>query len=170
MVVLLWLWLGATRPDAYITDRFDLLEVNHYYDENGLPEFVQLIYWDWDSGESRFRCEGYVMMDECLVRTEAGQKRFDAHVNKLIAGKPMQFQTEILSRLRYSGHFVAKGKYPVYDFRKKLWSAKWVKDGVYRRVQATKMRETHTLHDPERDAREFFPVRLRRGLTKVKWP
>ncbi len=28
-------------------DRFDLIEVNHFYDESGKPVFDQAIFWEW---------------------------------------------------------------------------------------------------------------------------
>ena len=48
------LLLGIIPLDIPTTDKVDLVEHNHFYDENGREVFQQLIWWDWDKYNSRF--------------------------------------------------------------------------------------------------------------------
>ena len=166
-LVLLWLFAGHVNKSQYLVDCFDLIEVNHVYDDAGCRSFVQLIYWDWDSSRNQFACQGYMTMRECLVKTEAGQKKFDAALDKICKGQPLQFQVEFRRAMTYRGDFVKKGRYPVRDFRRKIWKSTWQDKGVYRQIQASQFRETYTSFDVEVKDREVHPLSCRRGLQKI---
>lgn len=49
-------------------DRCDAVEVNHVYDGDGEPVFTQLIFWDFDSRESRYHVRAWrlVKCRSCL--------------------------------------------------------------------------------------------------------
>lgn len=42
------------QPGGALVDRVDLIELNHYYDEQGRHVFDQLIFYDWSGRHSRF--------------------------------------------------------------------------------------------------------------------
>jgi hypothetical protein len=48
-MLLLILLLGDAghRNDHVVTDKVDLIELNHFYDDNGALVFDQVIFWDW---------------------------------------------------------------------------------------------------------------------------
>ncbi len=39
--------MGFVPGDAVVTDTADVIEINHYFDENGRLVFDQIIFWDW---------------------------------------------------------------------------------------------------------------------------
>ena len=166
-LVLLWLFTSHVNKSSYLVDHFDLIEVNHVYDDAGCRDFVQLVYWDWDASNSRFACQGYMIMRECVVKTEAGEKRFNELVDKICRGQPLAFQTDVRRAMTYRGDFVKKGRYPMRDFRLKVWKSTWQDKGVFRQIQAKHFRETHTAYDVEVANRELYPTSGRRGLQKI---
>ena len=54
--ILLVLLLSATsqQPDLVIRDHVDLIELNHFYDENGRLVFDQFIFWNFDYKNSEY--------------------------------------------------------------------------------------------------------------------
>lgn len=53
------LLLAVIPTQEVITDTVDLVEVNHFFDDNAKPVFTQLIWYNWD-GE-RFRVVAWRM-------------------------------------------------------------------------------------------------------------
>lgn len=45
-----------------IETRCDVIELNHFYDENGRHIFDQLIYWDWCDVACRFQVRAWRML------------------------------------------------------------------------------------------------------------
>lgn len=54
--------LGAGTPEVVARDEVDLVELNHFYDENGRHVFDQLIFYDWSAEESRFQVRAWRLM------------------------------------------------------------------------------------------------------------
>lgn len=46
--------IPQAEPSA-VTDRVDLIETNHLFDDNGKLIFDQLLFWEWDDYKSRHR-------------------------------------------------------------------------------------------------------------------
>ncbi|PQO44334.1 hypothetical protein [Blastopirellula marina] len=46
--------VSAQPRDPAITDRVDLVEINHYYDPQGRLVFDQVIFYEWSSKNARF--------------------------------------------------------------------------------------------------------------------
>ena len=57
--VLLLAVLGAGTPETVARDEVDLVELNHFYDDNGKHIFDQLIFYDWSGEESRFQVRAW---------------------------------------------------------------------------------------------------------------
>lgn len=61
-VMLLGLLADAREPIALI-DRADTIELNHYYNEHGLPVFSQLICWEWCNVSNDYRVRAWRMCE-----------------------------------------------------------------------------------------------------------
>lgn len=48
--------------DDVAHDEVDLIEVNHFYDEQGRLVFDQVIFYDWSSQESRFHVRAWRLL------------------------------------------------------------------------------------------------------------
>ena len=44
------------------SDQVDLVEINHYYDENGRLVFDQIIFYDWSTGSNRYHVRDWRML------------------------------------------------------------------------------------------------------------
>ena len=54
------LLLSIVPHDGVVEDRVDLIELNHYFDNEGRPVFDQLIFWEWtDRMGGRFICRDF---------------------------------------------------------------------------------------------------------------
>ena len=60
MKILILLALFSTITDENIqTQHIDVLELNHFYDENGRLVFDQYIFWEWDRFTKRFQIKAW---------------------------------------------------------------------------------------------------------------
>lgn len=68
------LLLLSVVPQAggVLADRVDLIELNHFYDEQGREVFDQMIFWEWDGDRSRFHA-----IDFRLVKSPRQVPAFD---------------------------------------------------------------------------------------------
>jgi len=57
---------GLNPVDKAASDRVDLIEINHFFDEQGRLVFDQIIFYDWSSTDSR-----YNVRDWRLLKTPA---------------------------------------------------------------------------------------------------
>lgn len=56
------LLLGLLPVSPVVDDTADMIEVNHYFDQNGQPVFVQIIFWEWLADESAYRVFAWRML------------------------------------------------------------------------------------------------------------
>lgn len=56
MGIVIILLLASTVPheQGVVRDSVDLVELNHFYDDQGRHVFDQAIYYDWDNGHARY--------------------------------------------------------------------------------------------------------------------
>lgn len=163
--MLMWIALSINDP-LEVQDRFDLLELNHYHNENGQPTFVQLILWDWNPSVGRYVSQGYVMLDDAIQKTPEGKKRWDEKVAKFLENKTLQFRADVMGKLEYCGEYVRHPAHPQRMWKQRRWRSRFEKDGVYREITAKIYRETWTGYDPEAWDRRQHPHFIRRGLSK----
>ena len=52
----------ATPREDVTTDRVDLIEINHFYDENGKHVFDQIIFYDWCNKDCRFHVRAWRLL------------------------------------------------------------------------------------------------------------
>ena len=75
-------------PDVSVVSYVDLIEVNHYFDNEGKPVFDQLIFYDWDDTAARFNVTAWRLLknpNQIPVR-DAATGRYTAswHDGKLL--------------------------------------------------------------------------------------
>jgi hypothetical protein len=165
MFALLLVAVSLTDPSV-IRDHFDLLEVNHYYNDQGQPVFVQLILWNWHKGEQRFISQGYVMLKGAIVKTPEGKQKWDAEIEKWTKKLPLQVRMEIASSHKYAGHYVHHPAHPERKWKQRVWVSRLNEGGIQREIISKIFRETWTRYDPEVWDRDQNPYFERRGLSK----
>lgn len=47
------------QPDSVVRDSCDLIELNHFYDDQGRLVFDQVIFWDWSDDEGRYNVRAW---------------------------------------------------------------------------------------------------------------
>ena len=165
--VLIWLTLSLGTPADAIQDRFDIIELNHVYDDFSRPKFVQLVFWNWLPSQKSYVCEGYYMLDDCIKKTEEGKKAWDKKVEKALERVPALQRAELIVKLDYRGEYHRHSAHPVRLWAARVYRSKWIdKGGNLRAVIGSQFRATHTYHDREVADREFNPVAIRRRLTR----
>jgi hypothetical protein len=136
--LILALSLTAVVPvETIVSERCDLIEVNHFYSPEGHKILTQLIFYDWHV-ETLGWLEGwYEVRDWRLVRRKTVEKEHDKdHMESML---------------------------PVLDHTG-LYHARWSDNKELREVSAPVVRETWTQYDPELIDRSRLPVNARRGL------
>lgn len=69
MPTLLLLAALAVIPRAPVAaDKVDLLEINHYYDDNGREVFTQAILYDWCDAECRHQVRAWRLLKDTAAR------------------------------------------------------------------------------------------------------
>lgn len=61
----LWVAFAAfaiVPRDPVVEDRCDVVEINHFYDDNGRLVFDQLIYWDWSEEDNRYQVRAWRLL------------------------------------------------------------------------------------------------------------
>jgi hypothetical protein len=57
--------LAATAlnpPENVVSDRVDVIEINHFFDEHGKLVFDQILYYDWSPSESRHHVRAWRLL------------------------------------------------------------------------------------------------------------
>lgn len=131
------------QDDGVLRDAVDLVELNHFFNENAELVFDQLIWYDWSEEEGRFQVRAWrLVKDHAAMPIRQWFDKFDSQPANLLSGLPS----------RSSGFWVC------------LWS-----DGeVFREVTARSFKESFTQHDPELAEREFLPKEKRKELSSIK--
>lgn len=167
--IVLALAVGSS-PAGVVEDRFDMIEVNRFYNEYGSPVFSQMIFWDWCEDDNTFHVQGWILMGDAWDDTDPEhQKQYEAEVDRWLenirdAGK----KSSIRQSMPYKGKFVGGRMYPAKNYRTGLYESKFLdKGGVMRIIRAPLFRQTDTQTDPERDDRVDFHEEQRRGLKQV---
>lgn len=58
-ILLLALALSDVRPECVHRDTVSVVETNHFYNEDGVKVFDQLIAWDWCNDAERFQVRAW---------------------------------------------------------------------------------------------------------------
>ena len=165
MVILFIMLLGRIDHNAPTVDTFDLIEVNHKYNQWGTCQLDQVIAWDWHNRHKKFHVEWWRSMRDGRKPTKEGEEKW-LKKRRDIADKIKDWPTRrsFLAGTEYRGEFVG-GKYmPVKNHRTGYWEIK-IEDRI---IRAKSFQETHTTNDPEAEDRKEYPSSGRRGLTKTR--
>lgn len=60
--LILWAAFGLTPTEDVAFDEVDLIELNHFHDEQGRLVFDQLIFYDWSVADSRYQVRAWRML------------------------------------------------------------------------------------------------------------
>lgn len=168
MLRILLLLFALSLPDGTMRDKCDMIEVNVVHNEdNGLPVFTQVIFWDWSSYQKNWVVASWVMHKD--ICGEPIWKHSEEHKQKWIAAVkdycvknklPMQDMID-----KYPGEW---NPIPGVNFPQKKPDGKYhfifYKNDFRIDVSANQIRSTHTTNDPERDNREIHGENYRRGI------
>jgi hypothetical protein len=68
---------GGNPAATVSTERVDLMEVNHFHDDQGRPVFDQIIFYDWSSTDHRYQIRDWRLLKNAnqvpLRRTSDGE-------------------------------------------------------------------------------------------------
>ena len=60
-----------------LTDRVDVVELNHFYNGNGELVFDQVVWWDWNSAESRYDVVDWRLLKGVRRENEEDKRKWD---------------------------------------------------------------------------------------------
>src|SRR3990167_8176284 len=63
--IILFAAVAVVPHTAVVEDRCDVVEINHFYDDNGRLVFDQLIYWDWSDAAGRYEVRAWRLLKSC---------------------------------------------------------------------------------------------------------
>lgn len=55
-------FLGATQATSTADERVDLIEINHFHDDQGRPVFDQIIFYDWSATDCRYQIRDWRLL------------------------------------------------------------------------------------------------------------
>lgn len=156
---------GVYRP---VTDEFDMVEVNHVYNEYGGHVIDQLIFYNWDRLKKQLRVEAWVMMKNCRTKTKEDEEKFkkerDEYLEKIFRDPILKQKAR--ENIEYKGVYIGGPSAPRIVHEENIFICKFSKNDVDRLIICRSMIETHSDYDRERRNRELFPESQRYGFTK----
>jgi len=136
---LAWVLLGVIPTTMTVTDRVDVIEINHVMDgETGHCRFDQIIFWQLES-------DSYEVVDWRFLK--GGRRDLGQGWN---------------TWTKWHGHHAE----PIYNRLTRHWVCVWRDGRTWRRVVAVCRRETWTVVDVEIEERKRRPENERVKLTK----
>lgn len=131
--------LFAVVPhEDVLVDDVDLVEVNHFHDEQGKQVYTQIIFYDWNESKSRFDIVAWRILPKRLPSS---------------AKKSTDYAADLPVYNERTGTYVV------------TWNDMKTGAGM-RKVNAGACRETFTQFDPEQEARTKLPLEQRRGFSR----
>lgn len=67
----------SNPPEDIVSQRVDLIEINHFFDEEGLPKSDQIIFYEWSEERARFDVVDYrrktsAKQNPCFIDSQKG--------------------------------------------------------------------------------------------------
>ena len=102
--------LGSQSVENVVNDQVDLIEVNHFYDDQGRLVFDQVIFYDWDPARGRYDVRAWRLLKkptQMPQRDVRGRKFFatwhDGEVLRHVEAEAMreswtQYDPELVER------------------------------------------------------------------------
>ena len=163
-IIILLLLLRIDHSNI-LKDHYDMVEVNHHYNESGSERWTQLILWDWYPRKGKFHVQHWVMMKDAYTKSESHKEKYEKARAKIADQIKDHTERQLFyQNSRYIGEFTGGKYYPYKNFK----TRKWViichdNNGRLRKITADMFRETYTREDPEVLDRKEFHSDLRRG-------
>lgn len=153
MLQLALLLLSIVPHDDVARESFDLVEVNHFYDEHGKLVFDQVLFYDWAppytgpmTDDPQTRCIDETAPEFNDIRTE--NWRYQCRAWRLVKTPHILPQRD----WQHGGYICGP----------------WEDKDQMRIVRAAAIRETWTQEDPELYERRFLPKEKRPDLLELK--
>lgn len=144
----------SRKPDQVLTDKVDVVEVNHFYDEQGRYVFDQVIYYDWNRYEGRYDVVDWRLIKnarEELSVEEVRIKQVKLNKNKFVpAYVPKWTGSDMIPTKQANG----------------LYKAIWSDSYQIREIVCGKVYETWTQVDPEQTERSILHKDSRKTLQR----
>jgi len=148
--------------DDVAREQVDLVELNHFYDEQGRLVFDQLIFYDW---AERARLIPQFETRFGLDNAEA-QKREGFEV--LFDVKSIDQQFGVRYQVRAWRLVKNPNQIPQRDWENGGYSCFWQDGEQFRHIYAKAFRETWLQYDIELVEREYFPKEKRKELMTIE--
>jgi len=168
-VLLTLILLLNVSSEGTLRDHFDRIEVNHFYDDNGIEMFTQILFYDIQP-ENKWKCQDWKLMKDAYVPLEGEELvQYKKDVDRYVSGiKDLIQRSQIRHKLyEKSRKFVGGRWYP-----RRRWNRHYnyeiivIDDNLPRHITSDMFCETHTQYDPEKNNRKLFVEDGRRGLKK----
>lgn len=155
-------------------EQCDLIEMNHFYDDQERLVFIQFLFYDYRPEISDFPVlRGWRMSKHGTRNLRSNEnnpdekERWQAHVDKLnlpadiacLVARPNNGNVTI---------WTVNPMQPVKDHNTGLYAMTWQDGDVIRKVTAKQFRTSYTTYDPELANREILPKENRRELISPK--
>ena len=131
------------KKDYISRDYVDLIEINHFYDENGRLVFDQVIFLDWKDN-----VDVWIKVNE----DDLESTRFTISKYQVRAWRLVKNPNQI----------------PTKNWELNVYETFWQDGEQTRFVKSKSIRETWTQYDPELVEREFLPKEKRKELRTVE--
>lgn len=59
-----WLLVAILPTEHAVRDRVDVMEVNHCFNDAGVHQYDQVIFWDWSSENSRYQVRAWRLVKQ----------------------------------------------------------------------------------------------------------
>lgn len=165
----------GSRQDV-ASEQCDLIEMNHFYDDQERLVFIQFMFYDYKPEISdlpvlrawRMSKHGTRNLRASGDENNPGEKeRWQAHVAKL------NLPAEIACKVAAPNNgnvpiWTVNPMLPVKDHNTGLYAMTWQDGDVTRKVTAKQFRTSYTTYDPELTNREILPKEKRRELISPK--
>lgn len=155
MYVFLLLLFSIIPRDEVSRDCVDLIELNHFYDENGRLIFDQVIFYDWKDNVKVYSTIDISEVEDLTTCTSS-----DIKVENLIS----RYQVRAWRLVK------SPSQIPTINWSDKVYKyhALWIDGEQIRYIKSKSIRETWTQYDPELVEREFLPKEKRKELRTVE--
>lgn len=167
MIYLLAILLGVSGQPEAVLDEFDLVEVNHLYNEYGGHQLDQLVFYNFDRSDRQLKCEAWAILRNCRSHpTKEDEEKFNEYRDKVIE---ILFKDPI-DKQKARQYIKVKGEYIGGPNTPRKYGdgylTQFTSHGVLRRVYTKAMIETHTNIDPERANADKFKDYQRLGFSQ----
>jgi hypothetical protein len=125
MISIIFILLFRIDHNAPTVDTFDMIEVNHKFNEWGACQLDQVITWDFHKEDHKFHVEWWKNMRDARKKTKEGEAKW-LKKRREIADKIKVWETRksFLANTDYRGEFIGGKLMPKKNHRTGYWEIK----------------------------------------------